>query len=204
MNCEDRRYPSAGPECARHLLKRQEQQDRRGGVQDRARQMVAAGLQFIKLAVQHVREPGQRVPVAAAIRGEGPGSPCAGQAPANMRVLVNVISVVEVDKVVRQRLCEDEDHRQQEKPADGQQAVGPADLSCRARGEAIDRAGGHLLRRSGIAGLRWSMLLGSSAHLLLRWATGWAFGPEISHPRLYCARVRTILVDPGCAARPWA
>ena len=52
-----------GQSAAGHPPQGQEQQDRRGGVQEHVGQMMAAGLQAIKLAVQHVREPSQRVPV---------------------------------------------------------------------------------------------------------------------------------------------
>ena len=124
MNREDRRHPGAGPERPGHPPQGQKQEDRRGGVQEHVGQMMAAGLQAIKLAVQHVREPGQRMPVAGVVRGERPGDSLAGQAPADVPVLVDVIVVVEVDEVVAGRLAEDGDHRQQQQAADGQQARG--------------------------------------------------------------------------------
>ena len=80
MDREDRRHPGAGPECPGHPPQGQEQEDRRGGVQEHVGQMMAAGLQVIKLAVQHVREPGQRVPVGGVERGDRPGDSLAGQA----------------------------------------------------------------------------------------------------------------------------
>ena len=98
--------------------------------------------------------------------GKGPGDALAGQAPANVRVLVNVLIVVEVDEVVAGRLAEDGNHRQQQKAADGRKAVESADESCRTRGDAIDGARrGPMLRAFRIAGLRHSLLLASSRHL---------------------------------------
>ena len=85
--------------------------------------------------------------------------------PLNVRVLVDVIVVVEVDEVVAGRLAEDGDHRQQQKAADGQHAVRPPDLRRGARGEAIDRPGGHLLWAFRIARPRPPALLRFSRHL---------------------------------------
>ena len=64
MDGEHGRHEGAGPETAGHPPQDQEQQDRRGGVQQDVGQVVSAGVQAVELAVQHVGEPGQRMPVA--------------------------------------------------------------------------------------------------------------------------------------------
>ena len=69
---------------------------------------------------------------------------CAGQAASDMRVLVDVTLVVEVDEPVTDRLAEDGKHRQQQQAADGQQAVGLSPLALRERGR---KRGDRLPRR---------------------------------------------------------
>ena len=100
--------------------------------------MMAAGLQAIKLAVEHVREPGERVPVAGVVRSEGPGDSLAGQPPIDMRVFTDVFVVVEVDELVAGRLAKDGGHGQHQQAADGQQAPGPAGPRRAAGGRAIE------------------------------------------------------------------
>src|SRR5208337_2814521 len=107
--------------------------------------MMAAGFKVKKLAVQHVRQPGQRMPVAGMVRSERPGGRLTAQATPNMLVFVNVVFVVEVDEFVVDGLAEDGDHSQQEKTTNGQQAVGLPDSKHGARGKAIDRPRGPML-----------------------------------------------------------
>ena len=111
MNGEDRRHPRAGPDCPSHALQRQEQENRRDGVEEHVGQMMAGGLQAIELAVEHVREPGQRVPVSGLEGSDCRDNPVFGQAPPNMLVFVDVVIVVEADEVVAAGLAKDGDHR---------------------------------------------------------------------------------------------
>ena len=119
MDGENRRHPRAGPERSRHPPQRQEQDDRGGGVQEHVGQVVATGLQSVEIAVQHVREPGQRVPVERLVRGDCPGDCLTGQAVLDVCVVEDVVIVVEVDDVVADRLAKDDDHRQHEQAAHG-------------------------------------------------------------------------------------
>ena len=83
-----------------------------------------------------------------------------------MPVLVDVKIVVEVDEVVAGRLAEDGDYRQQQKAADGQQAVGPPGMKPRAPSRAIEGPSDHLPGTFRIATLRQSLLPASLRHLL--------------------------------------
>ncbi len=166
MDGEDRRHPCARPECAGHPPQRQEQEDRRGGVQHHVGHMMAAGVQAIPPTVKHVREPGQRMPVAN-IEGLGcPGGSRGSQPRFDMPVLVDVDFVVVIDKVMAGRLAEDGDHRQQQQAADGQQAIGPSRLVLATRCEQIGPPGSRRQRASGFAGLRQCVFFASSRHRL--------------------------------------
>ena len=129
MDGEHGGHQRAGPEIARHPPQHQEQHDRRGGVQDDIAEMVPPRPQAVELAVEHVGEPGERMPVGGVRGGEGPGDAVGGQAARDMRVLVDVVAVVEVDEAVPEGLAKDHRHRQQEKAANAQHDV--------SRGEKI-------------------------------------------------------------------
>ena len=121
---------------------------------------MAAGVQVIDLAIQHVREPGQRVPVVGVERSDRPGGPRGGQAVSDMPVLGDVVFVVEVDELWVDRLAENGDHGQHQEAADGQQAGRSADLSCRARGRRFTGSGGRLLQAFRMVRLRGRCFLG--------------------------------------------
>jgi hypothetical protein len=58
--------------AARELAQREEQQDRRRGMKQNVGQMMAPRLEPVQLAIQHVRDRGERVPVGGVNMGEGP------------------------------------------------------------------------------------------------------------------------------------
>ena len=77
--------------------------------------MVTGRVQTIKLTVQHVRNPGYRVPVGRMQMGERPGDSPESQAPHDLLVLINVVAVVEIDKIEVARLAKhDPRYRDQE------------------------------------------------------------------------------------------
>ena len=61
--------------------------------------MVPPCVQPVKLAIQHVRQPRQRMPVAEIHRRERPLKAVARNATANMRVVGHVKRIVEVDEI---------------------------------------------------------------------------------------------------------
>ncbi len=143
MNRENRRHPGAGPERVRHSPQRQEQEDRRGCVQDHVGQMMAARFQIIKLAIQHVRQPRERMPVGSVKRRNRPGNASARQARLDMRILIDVVIVVEVNEFVVGGLAKDGGDRKQQKAADGQDCVGSSDTRRETLDGTIDgREGG--------------------------------------------------------------
>ena len=82
MNRKHRRHKRAAPQEPRHPPQHQEKQDRRRRVEQDVGEMMAAGLQSVKLAVQHVGNPGQRMPVGGMDVGERPDDPLKRQTPA--------------------------------------------------------------------------------------------------------------------------
>ena len=102
----------------RHPPQNQEKQDRRRRVEQDIGQMMAAGAQSVKLAVQHMGNPGQRMPVGGMDVGERPDDPLERQSPGDFRVIIHVIVVVVIDKVVPQRLPENGKRDRRQKKAD--------------------------------------------------------------------------------------
>ena len=92
----------ATPDCARHAAEQHEEQDGVGGVEQQARQVVAARAQAEQLAVQQEGQPGQRMPEARIQGCERPAKVSPGQALLDMGVLVNIDIVIKGDKAVVQ------------------------------------------------------------------------------------------------------
>ena len=70
---EERGHQGARPQAAREEGQGQEEQRDVGRVQRHARRVMARGVEAEELDVEHVRHPGERVPVGRLHRGEGPG-----------------------------------------------------------------------------------------------------------------------------------
>ena len=64
MNGKDGRHDGAGPAAPRRLQQRQKEQHGNRRVDRGAGQMVPSGPELVELAIEHVRNPGQRMPVA--------------------------------------------------------------------------------------------------------------------------------------------
>ena len=97
-------------------------------------EMMAAGpIHAEKLAVEHVREPGERVPIGGADLREGPDDSPGGDAGRDEGILAHVFVVVDVHEVVPQRLAEDQRNGQHEKPAYRQKGEAIVDSSREAR-----------------------------------------------------------------------
>ena len=153
MHGEDRRHQRARPYLPGHPPQDEKQEQGRGGVQQHVGQMASGGTGTIKLAVRHERQPRQRVPVGGMALGERPSDPGGAQAVGNLRIIVNVQVVVEVDKVEVSRLREDQPDRQQKKAADHQQRVAVLRLGLGAP-RTIGCAGGPLFAPARVACLR--------------------------------------------------
>ena len=81
--------------------------------------MVAAGVQSVKLIVEDVGKPRQRMPVARVAFCECPDDPLGGRVMGDMRVFVDILVVVKIDEIVIDCLAEDYGNRQHEKTANG-------------------------------------------------------------------------------------
>src|SRR5450755_697354 len=60
--------------------------------------MVAGRIQSIKLAIEGMREPGERVPVRGVSRRPGPYKCAPGQPGSHVRILDDIGIIVEIDK----------------------------------------------------------------------------------------------------------
>ena len=68
-------------------------------MKEKINDVMPAGVCTEKLAIKHMRQPGQRMPVAGMARGEGPDGTDTCQAGINIRVIRDVNVVVEVDEL---------------------------------------------------------------------------------------------------------
>lgn len=84
------------------------------------RKMMAGRIETIKLAVDHVRNPGERMPVAGMDMDEGPADAARRKAATDLRILEDVIAVIKVDEFVAQRLAKNEPGNRAEKNNDGE------------------------------------------------------------------------------------
>ena len=126
MDRKQRRHKGAGPEFSRHLEQEEEQQDGRGGVQRNAGQVVSAGMaKTVDLAIRHVRDPGERVPIGGMTAGEGPREPVGRQTAGDVRVLDDVLIVVIVDERVTRGLAKHARDQNEQNAADGNDSVRP-------------------------------------------------------------------------------
>ena len=62
----------AAPEGAGHLAENQEEQEGGGKVESEVGEMMSGRLQSVELGIQHVREPGDRMPVGRVAGAESP------------------------------------------------------------------------------------------------------------------------------------
>ena len=146
------------PHRSSHPPQHEEEPYRHGRVQQHIGEVVPPRCQTVDLAVEHVRDPRQRMPVAVVTATEDPGDSVPGESLTDVRVGIHVHVVINVDELVSERPAEDQSHRQHEKTADGLHEIGRALPSVR-------RAQQRLLWR------RQSVLWSAAAAFLPRFAT---------------------------------
>ena len=98
MQRKERGHQGAAPERARQALEQPEQQQAVDDVQQQTRDVVAAGPEPVNLAVQHVRQPRQRMPIAGVHTRERPLDASQRQASLDARVAADIVRVVKVDE----------------------------------------------------------------------------------------------------------
>src|SRR5713226_3288847 len=104
MNRKNGTDECARPDSSSHRKKNQEKQNCSDVVQQNIREMVAARFQSINLTIRHVAQGRKRMPKTGVAMSEQPLEPLAGQSSANVRIFVDVMVVVEIDKLVTERL----------------------------------------------------------------------------------------------------
>ena len=85
-----------------------EKQNRGNGVQENICEMVAAGFEIVELAIDHVGNDRERVPIVGLGVDECLGQTMQTQTRGHQRISVNVGFVVIIYEVVAQRLTEDD------------------------------------------------------------------------------------------------
>src|SRR5882724_2123936 len=108
MDRENRGHESAPPERARHLPEDKKEQRRGQGMNEDVGEMMAGWIEAVELRIHHVRNPGERMPVAGMDMAERPPDSIPTEPAIDPRVFEDVIAVVEIDEVVAERLSEDE------------------------------------------------------------------------------------------------
>src|ERR1043166_1899818 len=106
MNRKHRRDKSARPQVPSHLPQKNKQQNGGDCMEEHAGEMMPARLQPEQLTVEHVRERGQRMPVARVRVRKRPDHIAEAQSSAHDRVLVDVNVIVEVNEIMPKRLPE--------------------------------------------------------------------------------------------------
>ena len=71
-------------------------------------EMMSARIQTIKLTVQHMGNPGQRMPVGGMEMGEGPDDSLDRQTARDLRILIDIVAVIKIDELVMNRLAKDQ------------------------------------------------------------------------------------------------
>jgi hypothetical protein len=120
MNRKKCRDKSTPPERSGHLYEHEKQQHHTGRVQQHVREAVAAGVPPVQLTIEHVRKPGERMPIIGVIACERPCHPLKREAADDLRIIVNIIRVIVVHEVVTQRLAKNQpgNYRQEDTSPD--------------------------------------------------------------------------------------
>src|ERR1051326_7931536 len=120
MNRKHRRDKSARPQVPSHLLPKNKQQNGGDCMEEHAGEMMPARLQPEQLTIEHVRERGQRMPVARVRVRKRPDHIAEAQSSAHNRVLVDVNVIVEVNEIMPKRLPEHDPRERNQRNANDQ------------------------------------------------------------------------------------
>ncbi len=99
MNREECRRERARAHTTRHPAQDQKQHADARDVEQQVDHVRRTGCESEELAVHHVRDPRQRMPVGGVLRRECPADAAPAQTGNDFRILVDVVPVVEVDEV---------------------------------------------------------------------------------------------------------
>ena len=91
--------------------------------------MVPAGIKAEELAIRHVRQPGQRVPIARITDVESPAAGFEGQPRVDVGIADDVLVVIIIDKIAMEGRPIQGQRKQQQREADEQgQATVPVEV----------------------------------------------------------------------------
>ena len=108
MNRKDCRHESAAPERSRHLCEQEKQQKHTNCVQQQIREMMAASLPLVQLPIEHVREPGEWMPIIEMAVRERPRQSVQCETAGHIGIIINIFRVIIINEVVTKRLPENQ------------------------------------------------------------------------------------------------
>jgi len=100
MESEQAGYESGAPKRTSHPLQEQKQEHGIDNMERQVGEVRRAGIQPEQLDIEHVGHPGQGMPIAGVVGGEGPECARPGQAGLHLWVLGDVILVVEIEELM--------------------------------------------------------------------------------------------------------
>ena len=104
MNGKQGRHQRAAPDRSGHGAESYKDKNCVRSMEENTRQVVPSRSQTEQLAIEHVRHPGERMPVGNRHRCEGPSNVAPGQTLMNARILPDVSAVIIVNKFMLERL----------------------------------------------------------------------------------------------------
>jgi hypothetical protein len=131
MKREKGSHEGASPPGPRHPLQDEKEQDRIDPVKEDIDEMVGTRAWPEELAVEHVREPRQRMPIRHGSRRESPSNSLPRQAVLNDDVVPDIMGIIIVDEIEVPYLPIDE-RRRNDKKKDDRQIV--TDSGCGGSG----------------------------------------------------------------------
>ena len=123
MNGERGRHECAWPNAASpartacHLFQHEKKQQHRYRMQEHISEVMTAGLESEQLAVEHVRNRRQRMPVSCVSMGKCADEAIGREALCDPRVFVHVHVIIEVDEIVPKSLTENNARKHRETDA---------------------------------------------------------------------------------------
>ena len=115
---EQRRDHTAAPQAAGHVPEQEKKQKCVGDVVEQARQVMPARPHPIELAIEHMRQHRDRVPVACDVAVPLPSEALRAQARLHVRIRGDIIGVVVVDEVMPRNRPIDHQRAQRQEQAD--------------------------------------------------------------------------------------
>ena len=108
MNCKNRSHQRTPPESARQLAQEKEKQQHGHGMQKNIHEVMTCRGQAKHLDIQHVRDRGQRMPIAGVLVTKRPHDSAQRHAASDLLVLQHVNVVVVIHEVMTERLSEND------------------------------------------------------------------------------------------------